>query len=379
MPNPLLRVVLAISALIAALMMAGVGAGVAGADPDDPPPHNPSETAPPADPTPVNEPQSTTADPPSIFDIPRTIAGQLRDLVGRPLSIFGNGRVPGTHTAPDATTHGSEATTAHNRDKPAVDPVAPVLKTVEPVEAPAPFKPVRRFTSAVDVTLPYSAPISIPVPDIPVPGYETMRWTLNLTDPYTASASVQNTLTTVNSLLSDALAPYNPFQPPPRPQPTFRTFEEEPVVDAGGSGSAMALSDASPQLPVLQAPVVIPPIRIARPRPAIDTAPAAGQVSGAGGAGVPAPAIRGEVAQAGAPPPGQLPPNGSTSAVSNSGLGNATVREGYPRPPRMNQLATVAIPGLAGLIALTASGGVIGYRQANSGRYLRSDAARFMQ
>jgi hypothetical protein len=39
----------------------------------------------------------------------------------------------------------------------------------------------------------------------------------------------------------------------------------------------------------------------------------------------------------------------------------------------------VALPGLAGLIAITFSGGVIGYRQADSGRYLRSDAARFLQ
>jgi hypothetical protein len=42
-------------------------------------------------------------------------------------------------------------------------------------------------------------------------------------------------------------------------------------------------------------------------------------------------------------------------------------------------MAAVALPGLAGLIAITASGGVIGYRQANSGRYLRTAAARFLQ
>jgi hypothetical protein len=57
-------------------------------------------------------------------------------------------------------------------------------------------------------------------------------------------------------------------------------------------------------------------------------------------------------------------------------------RQGYPaylRSARISQIATVALPGVAGLIAVTVSGGMIGYRQANSGRYLRSDAARFLQ
>jgi hypothetical protein len=75
-------------------------------------------------------------------------------------------------------------------------------------------------------------------------------------------------------------------------------------------------------------------------------------------------------------PSEQLLTSGSVSATS------PPLREGYPRylrSARINQVATVALPGLAGLIAITASGGVIGYRQANSGRYLRSDAARFLR
>lgn len=81
--------------------------------------------------------------------------------------------------------------------------------------------------------------------------------------------------------------------------------------------------------------------------------------------------------QTGSTPTEQLPPYGSTSA-----MGNHVLRDGYPqylRSARMTQVATVALPGLAGLIALTASGSVIGYRQANSGRYLRSEAQRFIQ
>lgn len=391
MPNAVLRVLLAITALVAVLLMAGVGAGLASADPEDPASENPSETGTPADPPPISEPQPVTTTPPSIFDIPNTIVGHLRDLVGRPLSVFGNGRVPGTHTVPDLTTPNAQATTSRKRSKPAAEPVEPPSEPIAPIDDDPPA-PVRRPSSAVDVTLPFSPLISVPVPNLLVPGYETLRWTLNLTDPYTAYASVQETVTTVNSLLSDALAPYNPFKPPPRPEPTFRILEEEPVVDAGGTGSATALSDASPQLPVVQAPMVVPPIQIAPPRPVSGSAPAGSQVVGTDGAGVRAPAVRDSVAPTGSAPAGsspagsaatgQPPSVGSTPAVSVAGPGNPPIRDGYPgylRSARISQVATVAIPGLAGLIAITASGGVIGYRQANSGRYLRSDTARFLQ
>ena len=49
------------------------------------------------------------------------------------------------------------------------------------------------------------------------------------------------------------------------------------------------------------------------------------------------------------------------------------------KKPSSTAKAMVAVPGLAALIAITFGGGVIGYRQANSGRYLRTDAARFLQ
>jgi hypothetical protein len=63
-------------------------------------------------------------------------------------------------------------------------------------------------------------------------------------------------------------------------------------------------------------------------------------------------------------------------------MGNTAYRQGFPqylRTARVGELAIVALPGIAGLLAITASGGAIGFRQANSGRYLRSDAARFLQ
>jgi hypothetical protein len=370
----MLRVLLAFSALIAALLMAGAGAGAAAADPDDPGPS--SEPDPGGETTAPTEPEPTTglppATPPSIFDIPQTIANQLRDMLGRPLSIFGNGRVPGTHTVPDAT--------QRKRDKPAKkDEPKPDLTPPDPT-APA---PARRNTSTVEVTLPFTAPIVVPVPSVPVPGYETVRWSLDLTDPNAAFTSVGQTLNTVNSLLSDAYAPYNPFKPPapqPKPAPTFRILEEEPsVVDADGAAATPLAggSSGSSNLPVLQAPVAVPRVRVAVPHPVSGSAPPVPRESSVGSAGARAPEPRGAVAQPGSMPAEQLPPSGSAAA-----MGNPAPREGYPRylrSARVNQMAAVALPGLAGLIAITASGGVIGYRQANSGRYLRTAAARFLQ
>jgi hypothetical protein len=211
-----------------------------------------------------------------------------------------------------------------------------------------------------------------------------MQLTLDLSDPFKAYTSVGETLKTVNSLLTDAYAPYDPFKPPPPtppPQlsPAFRTSEQEPsVVDAGGTDGVAPLSSGSSGLPVMQAPVVVPQVRFEAPRPITGSIPAEQpQVPGAGSAAVRAPEVRGSGPQTGSMPTEQLLTSGSVSATSNPPL-----REGYPRylrSARINQVATVALPGLAGLIAITASGSVIGYRQANSGRYLRSDAARFLQ
>jgi hypothetical protein len=62
--------------------------------------------------------------------------------------------------------------------------------------------------------------------------------------------------------------------------------------------------------------------------------------------------------------------------------GQAT-RLGYPRylrTPTAGELAAVALPGATGLLFITFSGGVIGYRQANSVRFLRAQGAeRFLR
>jgi hypothetical protein len=57
-------------------------------------------------------------------------------------------------------------------------------------------------------------------------------------------------------------------------------------------------------------------------------------------------------------------------------------RPGYPdylRAAGMSEVAAVAVPGFAGIITLTAAGGLLGYRQARAGRATApSRAARFV-
>jgi hypothetical protein len=401
----MLRVLVAVCAFMVALLIVGVGAGVAGADPDGTGDGTGTGTgtgtAEPSDPPPVTEPvvvepEPTTATPPSIFDIPRNIANQLRDMMGRPLSIFGNGRTPGTHTVPESTVSGG-GTTSRKRDKPTVEKPPPPAP--EPVVSANQTSQRKQGSSSSDAT----EPAAEPAPPAPEPGpgtgYDGMRWRLNLSDPFALFTSVGQTLNTVNSLLADAYAPYNPFKPPPpKPEPTFRIMEEGPV-DAGGTVDATPLANGS-NLTVLQAPVIVPPVRMVPSRPItgseppVGPAPAGGsapanatppQVLAAGPAVEVVPAARGPVTQPGATPVEQLPPNASTSPMAlggNPGTGSASLREGYPqylRSARITQVATVALPGLAGLIALTAGGSVIGYRQANSGRHLRFEAERFLQ
>jgi hypothetical protein len=52
----------------------------------------------------------------------------------------------------------------------------------------------------------------------------------------------------------------------------------------------------------------------------------------------------------------------------------------YLRVADTTEIAAVAVPGTTGLVALTALGGVLGYRQAKAGRALRANGtARFLE
>lgn len=180
--------------------------------------------------------------------------------------------------------------------------------------------------------------------------------------------------------LAEVLAAMQP-QPSPAPGPAFRTQEEAPpVADSGGGGVDPLAAGVAAAPPVLRAPMVIAPLPIPLPK----TPPPVAPLGAAATAG-PAQIAVADVAAAGARAPlirGSLPPTVEPPATMTPMSGQAT-RLGYPRDlrtPTPGELALVALPGVAGLLMLTFSGGLIGYRQANSARMLRTEsAARFLR
>jgi hypothetical protein len=130
--------------------------------------------------------------------------------------------------------------------------------------------------------------------------------------------------------------------------------------------------------PVLRAPLVIAPLPIPLPRAVAPVAPL-----GASAGATPAPV---DAVAVGANAPvirGSLPPTAEQPAGTLTPMNGQATRLGYPRylrGPTPGELAAVALPGVAGLLFLTFSGGCIGYRQANSVRFLRAqDAERFLR
>jgi len=78
---------------------------------------------------------------------------------------------------------------------------------------------------------------------------------------------------------------------------------------------------------------------------------------------------------------GSLPPTAASSPATP--MSGQSARASSPqalRNPTVGELSVVAMPGVAGLMFLTFSGGVVGYRQANSTRLIgTTPAARFLQ
>ncbi|HTI74172.1 MAG TPA: hypothetical protein VL634_04195 [Mycobacterium sp.] len=192
--------------------------------------------------------------------------------------------------------------------------------------------------------------------------------------------------------LGDLFAAMQPPQPTPAPGPAFRTQEQAPpVVDSaggatGGGGGGidpLALGVAA-EPPVLQTPLVIAPlpIPVSAPPPVVPLGAAAGTAPGVTAevavAGARVPLIRGSLQ----PTPPQ-PASGEPATNAAAPMSGQPTRLGYPRElrtPTATEVTMLALPGAAGLLLLTMSGGVIGYRQANSARQLRSQAAaRFLR
>ncbi|MCP9274674.1 hypothetical protein [Mycolicibacterium arenosum] len=384
MPTPVTRCALAVAAVMTVLAFGGVGAGVALADPDEQ--SNTTEPTGSTEPSNVVEPPTTPT--PTVPTTVRSLPEQLRDFLHKPLSVFGNGRVPGE--VPTTSTTPDSAAGAKNAED-QTDTIEGVLpRKDEKPEAPAPPKPEvpapvvikKPVGSTAEVRLPFVAPFSVPVPS--VPGTRDMQWSINLTDPVSTYATIEQTFATFNSLIADAYAPYDPW-PKPAPAPALRTFQEGPVLEVDGSpggGGGVTPVSAGPggDLPIVAAPPVVVPRAVP---PSVSNRPVRGvspvpEVLAGGSAGAHTPGLRGSVASTGTVAVEPVP----AAPAGTSPMGTPAVRQGYAqslRIARMGEIAVVAVPGAAGLLALTFSGGVIGYRQANSGRYLRQEAVRFVR
>ncbi len=207
----------------------------------------------------------------------------------------------------------------------------------------------------------------------------------------------------VEDAMKALLDPYGEPEPePPRPGirgPVVQSPQiEEPVIDVASPGASSGTAGAPAPQPI-SAPVVVaaPPPMSAPILPAAPVvAPAAPMVPAAPLAPAPALASAPIPAVAPAPVPGAhllrtplavpAAPSGLRPPTSASGLPKpANVQlKGYPTTRPANRVdprtvamleVGVALPGVAGLLLATAGGGVIGYRQANAARHVRTGGA----
>lgn len=137
---------------------------------------------------------------------------------------------------------------------------------------------------------------------------------------------------------------------------------EPPVVSAeNGTVGPAGLEPPAIQMPPL---IGLPPALEAPLRPVGPSAEAGPR----GGPGRESPATR------------ERPPATSTGAGTEV---PPSTRVGYPeylRDAKIGEVAALALPGFAGLLALTGLGGFLGYRQAKAGHVVRAaGTTRFMQ
>jgi hypothetical protein len=356
LPKPVQRVAVCIGALSATLLVGGLGGGVAMAGPGVR--HDKGNTSDSGHATPIRRAiGAVTGNPGSSHPI--------RDMIG-PKGVLGSIGAGGVRTGAQVSTN------AAPRE---LGPVATQIRN---------GLTVIRGGSVAVLVLPGNIAVASPVPKLAAA--PATVYTVDLRGHVVAYSTARSTYEAANTLSNDVVVPYNPFRttaaepepdPEPEPQPQLKVYEVEPnapeVVDvvpgSGGNGGGIGAEN----LGILQTPTLAPiGVRLAPPRPVAETGPGSGGTGEVAGV----PGVRGAEARptkrveepiaAGATPP----------------AGNPFLRQGFPqylRNARTVDLLSVALPGVAGLVAITAAGSAVGYRQANSGRYLRADAARFLK
>jgi len=234
----------------------------------------------------------------------------------------------------------------------------------------------------------FSGSLTIPVPRVPNSQKPASGWF----DPSLFCTTVVIAVPTLSDLFA-ALQPKP--QPTPAPTPALRPQVQArpqveapaPVADSGGDGVEPASTGIAAEPPVLHAPMVVAPIPIPLPPVVAPVAPLGMSAGGAGpkqavdaaAAGARAPLIRGSLPPTAVEPPAAVEPQ----AGALTPMSGQPTRLGYPRylrSPTAAELAVIALPGATGLLFLTFSGGFIGYRQANSARFIRTQGAvRFLR
>lgn len=236
-----------------------------------------------------------------------------------------------------------------------------------------------RKPGRVDIRVPGGRQ-NLPLPQVRVSvGADTGR------EPDTCSGS--NCLAALRVAAPGVSAEVSLFsQPEPEPEPPGPAFrggpeDVDPVVDAGGAGDPGQFIEGSPG--VLEVPMIVAPPPV--PVSVVGVAPLPAVVPGAP-AGAPSPGLFGIQAPLPSPASGgpmMISPGANAPALQGSGLASgATTRLGLPSATRAASPLgrwVGALPGLSGLLMVTACGGFIGYRQANAGRYVRAGGAdRFL-
>jgi hypothetical protein len=211
-------------------------------------------------------------------------------------------------------------------------------------------------------------------------------------DSSTDNGPGDKTISRVPTLLPEAPPPVDfaplPEEVPPPPQaPVPPPIDVPPVpaepepVDAMDGASAVL--HGGNKLPVLTAPVIVAPMPVLP-----------GHILGASiapRATFGGPAFTSTSRWAGEPAPPIRQPSTSEPLLrepppTNAGLtarGQTFKESGYSteyvRSPRLSEMAAGALPGVAGMLIMTASGVCLGYRQAMAGQLLRPQGAdRFL-
>jgi hypothetical protein len=211
-------------------------------------------------------------------------------------------------------------------------------------------------------------------------------------DSGTDNGPGDRTISRVPTLLPQApppvdLAPLPEEVPPPPQAPVLPPIDVPPVpaepepVDAMDGASAVL--HGGNELPVLTAPVIVAPV-LAMPGPILGASIAPRATFGG-------PAFTSTSRWAGEPAPPIRQPSTSEPLLrapppTNAGLtarGQTSKEAGYTnkylRSPRLSEMAAGALPGVAGMLIMTASGVCLGYRQAMAGQLLRPQGAdRFL-